>query len=291
MKKYYDLLSSYDVFNKLSALELRDIITNCQIPALARRAAVRLYGLGERDFALEFLINQMNQYNIPSTSKNIIRETCPEAAKELGRLKDDRAVEFLFSALGELGFGPAYGLAKYNSPDIEHRLASISKNESKEAIYSAVALGYMKNIQIIPRLVQLINNYKKYEQKINDMWVFRLRHEILCILGSYSGNSIAINTFYKHLASNDIDYILNKYLHQNNNPSLRWLEWEIVTSYNWSSYVDNEEKKFCFRYLHIDQWKKYSSLPCPFNSMTDITNIRAQIVNDILRDTVINKTS
>lgn len=272
----------FEDIDNMSTTRLIIITKTSRVPAYARRAAIRLYELGEKNYAIDFLIKQMNRYKQSSTDKNIISETCPKAAIELGRLKDKRAIEPLFEALGELGFGPAFGLAQLKDPTIEERLNKLAEGESKVSIFAAVALGYMKNELVIPRLIHLLENHKEYEIKINDVQSW-LKIEIVKILGAYIGNSLAEISFKKNVNKNDIDWFLSRYIHPDEHPSQRSLEWEIVTKYDWKAYLDTDENIFAFRHAHIDKWKEYSDRPCPFKTMEDADNHRQVVVNSIMK--------
>jgi hypothetical protein len=264
----------------LSVKQLK-AVTKGEMPAFARVAAVRLYELGEKDYAIDFLINQMNLFKDPKVHENIKRETCPEAAKALGKLRDTRAIEPLFEALGELAYGAAYGLAKINGPEVEKRLLLLAESNQKEGVYAAVALGYMKNQTIISKLIQILEHYKEYEEKIKDRWIPFIRMHTLRILGSYTGDKIAEDAFKKFLSKPDIGFILLDYLHQDKYRLQSEIEWEIVVKYGWDSYLDMEERRFAFRYTSLDRWKEYSNVPCPFESQAEVERLREKIIDQI----------
>lgn len=268
--------------DKASAWRLTLVTKTSDMPALARAAAVRLYQIGKKKYATDFLIKQMNQYKLSEAHRNINSEVCPEAAKELGRLGDDRAIEPLFEALGELGFGPAIGLAQHGDPTIEKRLAQLVEGESKVAVFAAVCLGYMKNEAIVPRLIFLFEHHQEYEKAVNDR-ISRLGRELIHILGAYEANELAEQFFRANVNKSDIDWILCMYLHQNKYPSLRWLEWEIVMKYGWNIYLDTDAKIFAFRHTFLDRWENYSDAPCPFKSEADTEKLRGEIVESIAK--------
>ena len=56
------------------------------IPAQQRELAIELYNLGDKDYAPDFLIRQMNQYKDPMVHETAKRETCMATALTLGRL-------------------------------------------------------------------------------------------------------------------------------------------------------------------------------------------------------------
>ena len=271
----------FEDIDKASAWRLILAVKTTNVPALARKAAVRLYQLGKKKYAIDFLIKQMDQYKFPTTHRNIISETCPEAAKELGRLGDQLAIEPLFEALGELGYGPAIGLAQHGDPEIEKRLVKLTEGESKVAVFAALCLGYMKNELIVPRLIHLMLQHNKYERVILDR-ISRLRGELILILGAYKNNVPAEHCFRNNVNKADIDWILSWYLYQDQYPSQRWLEWEIVNKYQWQEYVKSANDKFVLRHINIERWKEYSDVPCPFTSENDITDHREQILDFII---------
>lgn len=240
-------------FEKMSAHELkRIIITEKTIPAHKRLAAEILYKFGEQTYAVDFLIRQMNLYKNPATHKNIKHETCPRTAEALGRLQDKRAIEPLFEALGELAYGPAYGLAKINGPDVEKRLLELSESEKKEGIYAVIALGFMKNEEIVPRLVYILDNVKEIKEKIRDDWISAISFFIVRILGAYRDNKLAKDTFKKHVKPY-IGSILCDYLMQDEYEKHE-IEWEAVINYGWNKYLDTEEKRYVFKYTNPDKW-------------------------------------
>lgn len=271
----------FEDIDKASALRLIIVSQTSDVPALAREAAVRLYHLGKKRYAINFLIRQMDQYKSPATHRNIISETCPEAAKELGRLGDEHAIEPLFEALGELGYGPAIGLAQHGNPGIENRLVKLAEGETKVAVFAALCLGYMKKEFVVPRLIDLLEQHQKYEEVIHDQ-IHRLHTELKLILGAYRENLIAEQCFSDNLEKSDIDWILSSYLHQDQYCSQRWLEWEIVNKYQWQKYIESENEKFAFRHTSIGRWKEFSNTPCPFTSEENVIDLRQQILNSII---------
>ncbi|MCL5879074.1 MAG: hypothetical protein M1428_04680 [Deltaproteobacteria bacterium] len=231
----------------LSITDLKWVIKYEDSPAFAREAAIKLYELGQKDYAMDFLIKQMNQYKDPKTHKNIIRETCPHTAKALGELGDKRAIEPLLEALGKLGYEAAYGLAKIDGPDVEQRLLKLAESDDTKGIYAAVALGYMKNKFIVPRLIDILDHADEYKQKIKDMWINFIKLYIKPILGTYKDNEEAEKAFLKYLTDSDISYILFLYLHQEQY-NKHELEWEIVTKYKWTDYLTTDEEIYAIRY-------------------------------------------
>src|SRR5207344_988536 len=81
-----------EIEKKYSVGKLKRIVKDNIIPHNKRMAAIRLYDLGEKDFAIAFLIEQMNLYTKPDTPANIKNETCVHAAIALGRINDRRAI-------------------------------------------------------------------------------------------------------------------------------------------------------------------------------------------------------
>lgn len=270
---------------QLSTKELkRIIITTATTPAHKRFAAVRLYKLGETDFAISFLIGQMNLYKDPETHRNTINETCTSTAEELGRLKDPRAIEPLFEALDALGYSAAYGLAKIDGPDIEKRLLEISKADTREGIYASIALGYMKNETIVRRLIHFLEHAKELKEMFKDTWLgFHVAY-VINILGAYKNNREAEEAFRKVLNRLYISFILRDYLVQNDYPESRDLEWEIVKKYNWDKYIDTDAKKFAFSFRDISWWSEDFKTPCPFKSDAEIIKLREEVAENILQD-------
>lgn len=270
---------------QLPSMELkRIIITDRTAPASKRLAAIILFDRGEKVYAINFLISQMEQYKDPLIHKNIKFETCPEAARVLGRLQDRRAIEPLFEALGELAYGAAYGLAKINGTDVENRLFEISKSETKEGVYAAIALGLMRNEKIVRQLIDLLENFEKIRERISDIWIKALDSNIMNILGSYKNVKEAEDAFRKYLNKHHITSILTFHLVQNDHPDHRETEWLTATNYGWDKYIDTDAKKFALSFRSISWWDTDYKTPCPFKTDTEIEKLREEVVENIWRE-------
>jgi hypothetical protein len=243
----------------LSIENLKELVDK-GIPAEKRMAAIELYQRGEKDFAIKFLIKQMNLYKDPKTHENIKRETCMASAVILGRLKDKLAVEPLFEALGEISrCAAAYALAKINGPEIEERLLNIVGLETLKGIHAAIALGLMRNEKVVPNLIYLIEHKKEYEEKYKNniaMELFDL-HAFM-ILGTYKENRLAEKAFRKHLTKAGIKSILMGFISHEKYPQSyifsNEMAWEIAKKYGWDKYFDTEEEKYVFTYTNPEKW-------------------------------------
>jgi HEAT repeat protein len=261
MQEYFGRISS------LTIKELIQITRDSDVPAYARMAAVRLYDLGKKEFAFEFLLSMMNQYKDPKKSPNTIRETCQAAAEELGRLKDKKAIDPLFEALGVLAYGAAYGLAKIGGKSVENRLLDLSSDNTKEGIYAAIALGYMKINEVVPLLASIIDNKVALERKFKDENIGLLKINILPILGSYINNDDA-NDYFKKYFKPYIGSIISWYIVQEEN-NFHEVEWETVSNYSWFKYIDSARKREAFKHT---------------SNLIENEDIRNEIVNAIYQD-------
>jgi hypothetical protein len=249
-------------YKKLSINKLKEIIQK-GVPAEQRMAAIELYERGEKDYAVNFLIEQMNLYKDPETHENIKRETCTTTAVVLGRLQDERAIEPLFEALGELGnLAAAYALAKINGQEIEERLLNLVTLENRKGIHALIALALMKNEKIVPIFIELLEHIKDYEKKytrnISMEWVDK--YTLIKIIGSYVNNKLAEDTFKKLLSKSDIESILHGFVQEERcrysyvRSFLNELGWQITKKYGWDKYLDTDEKRYAFTYTNPEKW-------------------------------------
>ncbi len=261
----------------LSVRQLKRL-TKGRSPAFAREAAKRLYELGEKDYAIEIIIKQMNLYKNPKTHPRIKRETCSQAAKALGQLKDRRAIEPLFEALGELGYDAAYALANIDGEAVEKRLLGLAAWSSKEGFYAINALGFMKNRKVVPKLIRILEHPDDYKDYVEESRAFICKSHALEILGAYRDDEVAEDAFKKYISKSKIDSILFNYIGKNGEDSIYR---EIVKKYTWDTYLDSEKKKFPFRNVFLDYWSEYSDDVCPFASKEEVEEMRKEVLGKI----------
>lgn len=248
-------------YKKLSIEELKRIIVQ-GVPAEQRMAAIELYERGERDYAINLLIEQMNLYKDPKAHDNVKRETCMAAAAALGRLKDERAIKPLFDGLGEISRGAAaYALAKINGKRVEEELIKLVSLENKKGIHAVIALGFMKSHEVVDIIIYLIEHSKEFEEKYKNVismeMIFGTIGYGLRILGSYINNRVAEDNFKKFLKKTYIGFFLSGYVSFEKCPQSHFIdetEWEIVKKYGWDKYLDTEEKRYAFTYSNPDKW-------------------------------------
>lgn len=230
------------------------------IPADQRKLALELYRLGEEEYALDFLIRQMNQYKDPAVHKNIKRETCMATALTLGRLRDRRAIDPLFEGLGEIcRFAAAYALAKINGPDVEERLIKLVSLDNKKGLHAIIALGFLNNEKAVPYLIKIMEHLDEYEKRYENDCAFDLvENIILGVLGLYPNNESADAAFRKFISKFHIILFLSDYVHED-----VWsgsfiitheIGWKVVKKYGWDRFIDSEKKRDACEYTTSDKW-------------------------------------
>lgn len=238
----------------------RKLLERSKIPADQRRLALELYNLGEQDYALDFLIKQMNQYKDPSIHDNVKRETCMATALTLGRLRDRRAIEPLFDGLGEIcRFAAAYALAKINGPEVEDRLLKLSAQESKKGIHAVIALGFLKNKKVISRLLDIMEHIDEYKIKYeNDCAMDLIDNVTLGVIGLYEDNDVTDTAFRKSLTRSRIFMLLSGFVHEELYPRsfiiTHEIGWKIVRKYGWDKYIESPEKRNACEFTHSEKW-------------------------------------
>lgn len=281
-------LLSEEKAKKCSKSRLRRIVNNDIIPFNRRSAAIRLYEAGDQDFAIYFLIRQMNQYKAPETSPTTIHETCVSTAIALGRLGDKRAEKPLLDALGSLPFfGASYALSQLNGENVVVELEKLASLESEKGIHAAVALGYLKNEKALPWLIEIIKNKKQYDEKFKSApYTYGLTHSAFKILGLYDSES-AENIFKALLDKGWLDILLGEYVSYEKFPKSYLIGtevgWQVSRKYGWDKYLDSDGALFPFIHTHISHWNTYMKSPCPFNSQEEIDSLKEKTLNDILK--------
>lgn len=281
-------LLSEEKAKKCSKSRLRRIVNNDIIPFNRRSAAIRLYEIGDQDFAIDFLIHQMNQYKAPETSPTTIHETCVSTAIALGRLGDKRAEKPLLDALGALPFfGASYALSQLNGEDVVVSLEKLASIDTEKGLHAVVALGYLKNEKALPWLIEIIKNKKQYDERFkNAPYTYGLTYSVYKILGLYDSESAEI-TFKALLDKNWIDLLLGDYVSCEKFPNSyligKEVGWQVSKKYGWDKYLDSDGALFPFIHTHISHWDTYMKSPCPFKSQEEIDSLKEKILNDILR--------
>jgi hypothetical protein len=281
-------LLSEEKAKKCSKSRLRRIVNNDIIPFNRRSAAVRLYEIGDQDFAIDFLIHQMNQYKAPETSPTTIHETCVSTAIALGRLGDKRAEKPLLDALGALPFfGTSYALSQLNGADVVVELEKLASLESEKGIHAVVALGYLKKEKALPWLIEIIKNKKQYDEKYKGApYTYGLTHSAFKILGLYDSENA--EKIFKSLLDKDwIDILLGEYVSYEKHPQSysigNEVGWQVSKKYHWDNYLDSDRAIFPFIHTHISHWNTYMKSPCPFKSQEEIDLFKEEILHNILK--------
>jgi len=282
------LLSDVNV-QKYSISKLKRITKNDIIPHNKRMAAIRLYELGEKDFAINFLIEQMTQYEKPGTSDQTINETCVNTAIALGRINDRRAIIPLLNALGELPFfGASYALGIMNQSEIIAELVKLASIDNRKGIHAIVALGFMKHETALPFLIEIIENQQEFDKKFEKESSARLlTHIAFKILGQYDNHS-AQNLFLSNLTKDVIAFLLSDYVHFERFPHAysvgNKVGWHVAKKYGWDKYVKSDREQFAFLFTHISHWTTYCKTTCPFKSQEEVEALREDIKDKIWQE-------
>ncbi len=213
-------------------------------PAGIRLVARRLYQLGEQDFALKLILDQMNRYKDPATHKNIKMETCPAAAIELGHLGDKRAIPDLIEAMNIYTFDAAFALSLLDGKELKKSLRVLSKTEGLKGIGAIFALGLMGDTSVLPNIVDLIKNEQIYIDRYfldKPKWPW-ITYQILYILGNYDKRD-AEKFFLKTVTRHNILWFLMNYAFEEDTQAYKlrtdfWtLGWRIVKKFGWDRYL------------------------------------------------------
>jgi len=259
------------------------------IPMVVRAAAQRLYELGETDYAFEVLITQMNQYKELNISQNTKYETCPQTMIALGQLGERRAIEHLIEATDEFTDTPAFALSLINGTDLEARLLELSKTEGIRRFGAKLSLGFMKNKEVLPQLIEILEKADEYHQKFHGKIMWLLRDDIMYMLGNYDDET-AQKVFVDNLKKSDIEHFVRDYgaverrFSYYKYTDLATLGWRISKKYGWDKHIDTEDKKFAFRSISITCWNTYYTTPCPFKSDLEIEKLREEIIEEIWQE-------
>lgn len=274
-----------EIEKRYSIGKLKRIVRNNTIPLNTRMAAVRLYELGEHDFAIRALIEQMNLYLNPDTPDSIKNETCGYAAIELGRTKDERAIIPLFKALGELPFFSAsHALAQINGHEVASKLEGLASLENRKGIHAVIALGLMKHEKAIPFLMEIVEHEQEFDNKYRgDFSTEMLTHYARRILGLYD-NEAAKNLFLSTLTRDGVAFFLFDYVHFVRFPRAYNVDdvgWRVAKKYGWDKYINSDESEFVFFFTDTSHWHDYYKTICPFKSQGEIDAMREDIKNKI----------
>ncbi len=258
-------------------------------PMVKRSAAMRLYELGEKDYAFEVLINQMLQYKNPHVPNNIKYETCTETIIALGQLVEKRAIEYLIEAMDEFSDIPAFALALINGTDLIKRLLDLSIIQGIRGFGATLSLGFMNNKDVLPNVIEILEHTNEYQQKYRGKIMWQLRDDIMYMLGNYD-NETAREVFIDRIQLSDIKQYARNYeiverrLSYFKYTDLSTLGWKIVKKYSWDKYLDTNEKRFVFSGYVVNQWGKVYNTPCPFKSDAEVEKIRDGIIEKIWRE-------
>ncbi len=271
-----------EIEKKYSIGKLKRIVRSNVIPHNRRMAALRLYELGEKDLAINFLIEQMNLYKKPETPRQTICETCVNCAIALGRLKDDRAKPALIESLGSLPyFGASYALSLLNGRDTIAELQKYSSLETERGIHAAIALGFMGHDSALPLLTKILENKNSYDDKFNQslasagisFWAYQ-------IIGLFDDNN-AKKIFLSNLNDSFIDIFLFEYVHYVMFPQAytvgNEVGWQITVKYGWDKYIDSDGARFACMSVFLDGWSRYFKTDCPFKTQEDVDSLRKTI--------------
>jgi hypothetical protein len=278
-----------ETVKKYSIRELKRITKNNIVPHNKRMAAIRLYELREKDFAINFLIEQMSLYAKPGTPYQTINETCVNTAIALGRINDKRAITPLFNALGELPFfGASYALGLMNGSEITTELVKLATLESRKGIHAIIALGFMKHERALPFLIEIIEHQQEFEKNYQkDSSTQLLTHFAFKILGLYD-NGAAKNLFLSNLTKDRMAFLLSDYVHFERFPHAytvgNEVGWHIAKKYGWDKYVKSDDQQFAFLFTHISHWATYCKTTCPFKSQDEVDALREDIKNKIWQE-------
>jgi len=241
------------------------------VPAVIRAAAMRLYELGEKDYAFNVLIAQMLQYKNPDVSKNTKYETCATTIIALGQLGEKRAIKYLIEAIDEFTNYPAFALALIDGRDLEKRLIKLSKTEGIRGFGATLALGFMKNKDILPQILNILEHVDEYQQKYRGKIMWSLKNDIMYMLGTYNDET-ARQIFIEKLEKHHIEHFIRDYVIVEKRKSyykytdLSTFGWEITRGFGWDKYLDTEEKHQIFSYTKPGK---------------EITRLRTKIVEEI----------
>ncbi len=287
--KIQNMYLNGEIEKKYSIGKLKRIVRNNIIPHNRRMAAVRLYQLGERDFAINFLIEQMSLYLKPDTPAQTKSETCVHAAIELGRTKDKRAITPLLMALGELPFfGVSYALAQINGAEITGELERLASLENRKGIHAAIALGFMKHDRALPFIKEIVEHRQAFDSKyLKDFSTSTVTYFADKILGLYD-NEDAKKLFLSTLTKDSLAYLISDYVHFVRFPRAytvsHILGRDVSRKYGWDKYVKTDGEQFAFLFTHISHWVTYCMTTCPFKTQEEVDALREDIKNKIWRE-------
>lgn len=238
MITWYNIMASSDI-------EWLKSLLKTDPPAGVRVAALRLYALGEKDLALNTILEQMNQYKDPATPMTPRVETCPNAALDLGRLGDLRAIPDLIEAMDVYTFNAAFSLSLLDGEDLKRKLKSIANLNNPRGIGAILALGLMCDVSVLPHIADIVRNMNSYEDKYFagqriPPWI---SYEILFILGNYN-NAEAEQIFLEELTRYDISHLIKDYAFEKSMQAyknIRQIGWRIVNKFGWNKYLNNPE--------------------------------------------------
>lgn len=275
-----------EIEKKYSVSKLKRIVRNNLIPHNKRMAAIRLYQLGEKDFAVNFLIEQMSLYKKPETPRQTICETCVNTAIALGRLKDDRAQPPLIDALGSLPyFGASYALSLFNGYNTVAELQKYSSLETEKGIHALISLGFMGHESALPLLITIFDNKNDYDDKFNKSFSSSgLSYWVYKILGLYNDEN-AKKIFLSNLSDSYIDIFLREYVQHVMFPHAYTIGnevgWQITVKYGWDMYIDTDGARFACMSVFLTSWGTYFKTVCPFETQDEVDSLKKFIRSKI----------
>jgi hypothetical protein len=268
--------------------KLKWIMRHNIIPYNRRVAAIRLYELGLKNIALDFLINQINLYKKPKTTRRTICETCVNTAIALGRLKDSRALFPLLEALGALPyFGASYALSLLNGKNTIVELQKLSSLETEKGIHALVALGYMGQESALQSLIKIYENKTDYDEKFRGSFASSgLSYYVYKILGLYNEEN-AEKIFLSNLNDSFIDIFLMDYVHHEMFPHAYMVGnagWLITRKYGWDKYIDTDGARFTCLSVFLTSWDNYFKTNCPFKTQEEVDSLKKDIRRKVWRE-------
>lgn len=241
MITWYDIMASSDIEWLMSLMKT-------EAPSLVRVVSLRLYALGEKDLALKTILDQMNSYKDPATSKTARMETCRNAAIDLAQLGDRRAIPDLIEAMDVYTSDAALSLALLAGKDLRGKFNDLSKSDNLKGIGAVFALGFMGDMSVMPFIMDMIINRKSYEDKFYSNkqilpWSF---YEILYILGNYE-NAEAERLFLEEITKDDLSLLVHNYAFEEGTQAYKertqisTIGWRIVKKFAWDKYMDKPD--------------------------------------------------
>jgi len=266
-------------------------MTQMGVPAEVRAAAVRLYELGDKDLAIEMLLRQFRQYKDPNVHPNIKGETCITTMLTIGQLGDKRVIDDIIEAFDEFSAHAAFAASLLGGEDLQERLLDLSKDKGIKGFSAIIALGFMKNKEVLPTIIGMLSTWQEYNERFEGKVVYPLRSYIMYILSNYD-NVTAEQLFVDNLTKPDIDRYASDYSFVERRLAhggykyvdLSTFGWRISKKYGWDKHLDTDGKRFAFESVSILHWKNYYKTLCPFESDAEVEKLRDGIVEKIWKE-------